>query len=85
MAHNDHRNDPVREREVIVTDGGRRGGGAGAVIATIVGVLVVLLLAFLLLGGFGGSDGGENVDVEAPSLEVPDEVNVDVEGGGTEG
>ena len=83
MTHHDNHNEPVREREVIVTDGGRRGGGAGAALAAVVGVLVVLLLAFLLFGGFGGGDG--EADIDAPAIDAPEEININDGGDGAEG
>ena len=77
------------ERTTIIhTDGG--GGGNGGLIAVVV---VLILLAALLFFLFGSSLGGEsadrdvNVNIDAPTIEVPD-VNVDVapgqpaEGGG---
>lgn len=78
----DERRAPEREREVIVTDGGRRSSGVGAVIAAIIGVIVVGLIAwFLFAGGFGTSDG----DDASVNVDVPEEVNVDTDGGGDGG
>jgi hypothetical protein len=74
----DHETRTGPEREVIVTDGGRRGGGIGAVIAAVIGAIVVLLLAWLLF--FGGGDG--DAELEAPSVDVPEDVNVDIDEGG---
>lgn len=83
MAREPRRTDesraPEREREVIVTDGGRSGTGIGAVIAAIIGVIVVGLIAwFLFAGGFGTADG----DDASVNVDVPEEVNVDTDGGG---
>lgn len=67
----------TRDREVIVTD--RSGTSAGTVIAAVIGVLLVLLVGWLLFGGgFGDAD-------DAPAVDVPSEVEVDVDGGGGEG
>ena len=75
----DHRHDgePVREREVIVTDGGR-GRGPGGMIAAIVAIVAVLLVAWLLITNLGG-DGEGDVNVDLP------DTNVNVEGGGDGG
>lgn len=73
---------PVREREVIVTDGGRRGGGVGAIVGVValVAVLVIVLFATGIIGG-GDGDG-----VDTPTIEVPDQVDIDVsDAGGGEG
>lgn len=82
-------NEPRREREVIVTNGG--GGGGGAV-AAVVGVIVLLIVLFFLFGRglFTGDDTGDDTTIEAPDVEAPDELDVEVEdstdgdGGGTE-
>lgn len=72
---------PEREREVIVTDGGRRSSGVGTVIAAILGIIVVALIAwFLFASGFGGGEG----DDATLNVDVPEEVNVDTDGGGAE-
>jgi hypothetical protein len=70
--------EPRREREVIVTNGG--GGGAGGAIAAVVAVIVLLLVLFFIIGNpFSGSgDGGDTTNVEAPEVDVPDEVDVNV-------
>lgn len=80
MSTHDPHPDDRREREVIVTDRGR-GGGVGTVIAAVIGLLVVLLVGWFLLTALnviGDGDGGTTVD-------VPSEVNVDVDEGGGEG
>lgn len=68
---------PEREREVIVTDGGGRSGMSGVVVA-VLAVIVIAIVGILVVNAIGGSDG----DVEAPAVEVPDDVNVDVNEGG---
>ncbi|HSK23434.1 MAG TPA: hypothetical protein VK906_09675 [Egicoccus sp.] len=81
MTHppNDPSRPPEREREIIVTDGGRRGGGAGTAIAVILGVIVVIVLLWMLFTGvFTG--GGDSVNVD-----IPDEVDVNVDAGDGEG
>jgi hypothetical protein len=70
---------PEREREVIVTNGG---GGAGTAVAVIVGVIVLVVLLFVLFGGgFGGGadDGGDVVEAPEAEVDVPDEVDVEVD------
>lgn len=59
--------EPRREREVIVTDGGR---GPGGIIAAIVAVIVVLIIGYFVVPAIQSSD--------APEVNVPDEVQVDV-------
>ena len=82
-------NEPVREREVVVDrpvdrgvvydDRPRRGGGGG-VVAAIIGILLLLLVAWFALQALGimgdAADDAGNVNVE-----IPEEVNVDVDGG----
>jgi hypothetical protein len=81
MASPETPQDPrPRDREVIVTNGDRRGAGVGAVIAAIIGVLVVLVVGWMLFAGEG----------DTPSVDVPSEVDVNVDpgdggGGGAEG
>jgi len=60
--------EPIREREVIVTDGDR---GPGGVIATLIGIAALVLIVWLLITSLGGSD--------APTMEVPDDINVNVQ------
>ena len=75
------RREPVREREVIVTDSGR-GSGVSSVVAAVIGIIVVLLVGWFLFNLVDSGDGGEG------GLDVPSEVNVDVGtdgGGGGEG
>lgn len=70
-----------REREVIVTDNGRDSSPLGMVLA-IVGIIAVLLVAWYAINAIG-SGGGE---VDGGGIEVPSEVNVDVNNdGGTNG
>lgn len=56
-------------------------------VAAIIGVIVLLVILFLLFGTglFSGGDGGDTTTVEAPEIEVPDEVDVNVESEGDEG
>lgn len=61
--------EPIREREVIVTDQGGR--GPGGVIATLVGIAALVLIVWLLITSLGGSD--------APTMEVPEDINVNVQ------
>lgn len=70
---------PEREREVIVTDGGRRSSMSGVVVA-VLAVIVIAIVGILVVNAIGGTDG--DVDMEAPAVEVPDDVNVDVNEGG---
>jgi hypothetical protein len=67
-----------REREVIVTDNGRDSSPLGMVLA-IVGIIAVLLVAWYAINAIGGGD------VDGGGIDVPSEVNVDVnnDGGGT--
>lgn len=83
MTHHEEHNHPedrtVREREVIVTDRDR-GGGVGTVIAAVVGIILVLVVGWMLFAGGGA-------DVDDGGIEVPSEVdvNVDAGNGGGEG
>lgn len=76
----EHPEQAPRDREIIVTNGG--GAGAGVAIGIAIAVVVLVVLGFLF---FGGNDGADT-----PSVDIPDEVdlNVDVDGaddGGDEG
>lgn len=62
--------EPIREREVIVTDRGDR--GPGGVIATLIGIAALVLIVWLLITSLGGGS-------DAPTMEVPDDVNVNVQ------
>lgn len=62
--------EPVREREVIVTDQGDR--GPGGVIATLIGIAALVLIVWLLITSLGGGS-------DAPNMTVPDEVDVNVQ------
>lgn len=74
MDTHDHDHDRgTREREVIVTDG-NRSSGVGTVIAAVLGLLIVLLVGWFLFAGFGG-DGDDT------TIDVPDEVDVNVDPG----
>ncbi len=73
---NDPDQQPVREREVIVTnDGGGRSGMSGAIVA-VLAVVVIALIAWVAISMIGGTTDGEG-----PSIDVPSEVNVDTDGG----
>ena len=79
--------EPVREREVIIDqpvdrgvvydDRPRRGGGG--VVAAIIGILLLLLVGWFALQALGiMGDAAE--DAGNVNVEVPDDVNVDVDG-----
>jgi len=70
---------PAREREVIVTNDGGRSGMSGALVA-VLAIVVIAIVGILIVNAIGGAAE----DVEAPSVDVPSEVNVDVSGGGGE-
>ena len=71
MADND-RDEVEREHTTVVeTDGG---GGGGGVLAVILLIIVVLVLLFLFRGQLGL--GGDQTTVE-----VPDKIDVTVNGG----
>ncbi len=58
--------------ETTVVDGG---GGGGGLIALVVLVIVLGIAAFLYFGGYlgGAADKGDiNVNVAAPSVDLPD-------------
>jgi hypothetical protein len=72
----------VEERPV------REGSNSGMVIVAILVVAVLLLVAWMAFGRGGTTDGGNTVDVnvpqaEAPSINVPENVNVDVNTSGS--
>jgi len=57
-------------------------GGMGWVLA-LVGIIVVLLIAWVLFSRGGADDGDVDIDVEVPraevpSVQVPEEIDVDV-------
>lgn len=62
--------DRTREREVIVTD--RGGPGAGAILGVLLGIVAVVLIGWLLF--FRGGGG-----TTEPEVEVPDEVDVNID------
>lgn len=70
-----HTHEPAREREVVVT--GERRSGVGSVIAAIIGLIIVAIVAWVLFTAFAGTEGGEEVNVD-----VPEEVDVNVDDGG---
>lgn len=77
----------VEVRQEPPRNGG--GGGVGWVLALVVLVLVLLLAWFFFAGGGGEEAPSTDVDVEvpqadAPTIEVPDEIDVNVgrDGGG---
>lgn len=61
----------VREREIIERD---PGGGPWGVIAAIVGAVVLVLLIWFLFAGMGDTGGGTDI-------EVPDQIEVDIDDG----
>lgn len=65
----------VREREIIERD---PGGGPWGVIAAIIGAVVLVLLIWFLFAGM--RDTGDGTDIE-----VPDQIEVDVNDGGDAG
>ena len=69
---------PPREREVIVTDSGSRSGGMSGAIVAVLAVIVIALIAWFAISVLGGS--GDN-GVDAPSVDVPSEVNINTDGG----
>ena len=67
-----------RETTVISTDGG---GGSGGTIAAILVLLILAVLAFLYFNGSLGGAADEtnlNVNIDAPNVEVPDKIEVDL-------
>lgn len=64
--------EPVREREVIVTEG----RGPGGLIALLVGIAAVVLIVWLVVSNLGAvtGDGGTTVD-------VPEQIDVNVNDG----
>lgn len=71
--------EPVRDREVIVSE--PAGGGPGGVIAVIIGIVALVLVVWLLISTLGGS--GEDLEVDG-GLDVPEEIDVNVDNGGTD-
>ena len=69
------RQEPVREREVIVTNDGGRSGMSGVVVA-VLAIIVLAIIGVVVDNAIGGAtdDGG-------PTVEVPSEVNIDTDGG----
>ena len=74
-TYDDH-NQPTREREVIVTD--NSGGGGMSALVGVVAIIVLLVVGYFAVQAFSGSDGG------ADSI-IPEDVNVNIDGGGGEG
>lgn len=74
----------VEVRQEPPRDGG--GGGVGWVLALVVLVLVLLLAWFFFAGGGREEAPSTDIDVEvpqadAPTIEVPDEIDVNVDTG----
>ena len=69
--------EPVREREVIVTngDGGRRSGMGSALVA-VVAIIVLAVIGIVVVNAIGGSGG------ESPDVNLSPDVNVSVPDGG---
>jgi hypothetical protein len=81
-GHDHYHDAPVRDREVVVRDGGSPFGA----IAAIIGLILVLVIGYFLLQAAGIFGGGGETNINAPSVEIPSDVNVDVNsGGGTQG
>ena len=70
----------VTERTTVVTsDGGRRGGG-GWIVAVVL-LIALLVVLFLVFGkGLTGAadEVGVNVNIDAPKVDIPDNVKVEV-------
>lgn len=66
---------PEREREVIVTD---RGGGMGT--GVVIGVILAVI-ALVFVGWLVFFSGGEDTS----PIDVPTEVDVNIDNGGAEG
>ena len=67
----------TRETTVVSTD---RGGGGGTIVAILV-LLVLGILAFLYFSGNLGSaadETGININVDAPNVDFPDKIEVDL-------
>lgn len=64
--------EPVREREVIVTDSGR---GPGGLIALLIGIAALVLIVWLVVQSLGGAVSG---DGGAPAMDVPEQVDVNI-------
>lgn len=71
---------PTTEREVVIDDRPPRGGGGGGVVAAIIGIILVLLVGWFLLRMAGII--GEAAENSGP---IPEEVEVDVNGGTNDG
>jgi hypothetical protein len=85
----------VRDTErttIIQTGGGRDRGGGGVLLAVVLLLALLAVLYFVFSGSFNSAADsvGVNVNVEAPNvdvpdnieLKVPDEIDVSTEGGG---
>ena len=70
--------EPVRDREVIVSE--PAGGGPGGVIAVIIGIVALVLVVWLLISMLGG-DGEQNLEIDG-GVDVPEEIDVNVDNGG---
>ena len=69
----------VEKETTIVSGGGDRGGGG--LLAAVLVLAVLAILAFLWLsGGFerAADEVGVNVNVEAPKIDVPEKIEVDL-------
>ncbi|HEX8624308.1 MAG TPA: hypothetical protein VF782_04435 [Allosphingosinicella sp.] len=73
----------VRDTErttIIQTDGGRDRGGGGVILAVVLILALLALLYFLFAGSFNraADSVGVNVNVEAPKIDVPDNIELKV-------
>ncbi len=73
----------VRDTErttIIQTDGGRDRGGGGAILAVVLLLALLAVLYFVFSGSFNNAADsvGVNVNVDAPKIDVPDNIEVKV-------
>ncbi len=68
------------ERTTIIQTGGRDRGGGGVILALVLILALLAVLYFVFSGSFNSAadEVGVNVNVEAPKIDVPDNIKLEV-------
>lgn len=68
------------ERTTVIQTGGRERGGGGVLLAVVLILALLAVLYFVFSGSLNraADEVGVNVNVEAPNIEVPDKIKLEV-------